>query len=221
MHDCVSVMRAATLLLTSTLAACSPARDSAGIGAEWKLDVPLQFVESDFKTPRAALAPEAFYLAFPFIGGDLYGAPTTNDFVIVMVSSSYSFDLDLTTSERFARRAAKPVAIGEGRVRGVPTSLGMARLATFTLNPETDRRAGATAWSDASNDENLVLVYLDRPGRIVGAFSEDGHEYRYNISVEKAGYAWLRRTEVAENVSEMVVSEWPRELVLRVAPLGD
>jgi hypothetical protein len=221
MHDCVSLMRAAVFVLATTLTACSPGRDSAGIGEEWKLDVRVEFVESDFKTPRAALAPETFYLAFPFIGGDLYGAPTTDDLVQVTVGSSYSFVLDLTTSEPFARRAVKPAAIGEGRVSATPTALGLARVATFTLNPETDQRAGFTAWSDASKDQSLVLAYLDRPGRIVGAFTEDGHEYRFNIAVEKAGYAWLRRNNVAENISEMVVSEWPRELVLRVAPLRD
>jgi hypothetical protein len=211
--------RAAALLLASTLIACSPGHDSAELGSEWQLRARVEFVESDFKTARAALAPASFYLAFPFIGGDLYGVPTTDDLVRVKVEPDYPFVLDLTTSERFARRAARPAAIGEGRVHGRPTALGLARVATFTMDPETDQRAGLAAWSDASGDGNLVLAYLDRPGRILGALTEEAHEYRFDISVEKEGYAWLRRRKIAENVSEMVVSEWPKELVLRVAPL--
>lgn len=212
-------MRIAVLAFASTLVACSSGHDSTELGPEWKLRTRVEFVESDFKTARAALDPETFYLAFPFIGGDLYGAPTTDDFVRVKVDSDYSFLLDLTKSERFARRAARPAGIGEGRIHGAPTTMGLARVATFTMDSETDQRAGFTAWSDATSDGNIVLAYLDGPGRIVGAFTEDGHEFRFNISVEKEGYAWLRRREIAENVSEMVVSEWPRNLVLRVAPL--
>ncbi len=210
-------MKAAAALFAFTLVACGP--DPQPMGPEWKLLTRVEFVESDFKTPRAALAPERFYLAFPFIGGDLYGAPTTDDYVRVQVDPDYSFVLDLTKSERFARRAASPAAVGEGRVHGSPTGIGLARVATFTMDPNTDERAGFTAWSDAGGEGNLVLAYLDRPGRIAGALTEDGHEYRFNISVDRAGYAWLRQQKVAENVSEMVVAEWPRELVLRVAPL--
>jgi hypothetical protein len=212
-------MRIAVLVFASTLTACSSGHDSAGVGPDWKLRTRVEFVESDFKTVRAPLDPASFYLAFPFIGGDLYGTPTTHDFVRVEVDSHYSFVLDLTTSERFARRAARPAGIGEGRVRGTPAAVGLARVATFTMDAETGQRAGFTAWSDATGDGNLVLAYFDGPGSIVGAFTEDGHEYRFNIAVEKEGYAWLRRRKIAENVSEMVVSEWPGELVLRVAPL--
>jgi hypothetical protein len=212
-------MRIAALLLVSTLGACS--RDSADAGPEWELRTRVQFVESDFKTVREALPPESFYLSFPFIGGDLYGAPTTEDFIRVTVDADYSFVLDLSTSKRFARRAARPAAIGEGRIRGTPPALGLARVATFTLDPKTDRRAGFTAWSDASSGENMILAYLDRPGRIAGSLSEDGQEYRFDISVDKEGYAWLRSRDLAEHVSELVVGEWPRELVLRVAPLRD
>jgi hypothetical protein len=212
-------MRAAALVFASTLIACSPGHDTADLGPQWKLHTRVEFVESDFKTARTALAPGSFYLAFPFIGGDLYGAPTTDDFVRVRVDPDYSFVLDLTTSERFARRAVRHAAIGKGRVRGTPAAVGLARVATLTMDSETEQRAGFTGWSDATGDGNLVLAYLDGHGRIFGSFTEDGHEYRFNISVEKEGYAWLRRRKIAENASEMVVSEWPRELVLRVAPL--
>jgi hypothetical protein len=197
--------------------ACGP----SSIGAEWKLRVRVEFVESDFKTPRPALARDRFYLAFPFIGGDFYGTPTTKDYSKATVDLDYSFVLDLTNSEHFAGRAVRPAGIGEGRVHGTPDALGLARVATFTRIPHSRRRAGFTAWADANSDGNLVLAYFDRPGRIVGSFKEDGHEHRYNISVDEAGYAWLRREKIADNVSEMVVSEWPRDLVLRVAPLRD
>ena len=210
-------MKAAALLVATTLVACTPRPEP--VGAEWKLRTRVEFVESDFSTPRAAVSPEDFYLAFPFIGGDLYGAPTTDDYVRVKVDPDYSFVLDLTTSQRFASRAARPAAIGEGRVHGTPAAMSLARVATFTTNSETDQKAGFTGWWDVSSDGNLVLAYLDRPGRIVGTMTEDGHEYRFDISVERKGYAWLRRRKVAENVSELVVSEWPRGLVLRVAPL--
>lgn len=212
-------MRITSLAFALTLVACSPDYDVVEPGPEWSLRTRVEFVESDFKTARAPLDPGSFYLAFPFIGGDLYGAATTDDFVRIEVESDYSFVLDLTQSGRFARRSTRPAAIGEGRVGGTPATLGLARVATFTMDPETDQRAGFTAWADASSNHNLVLAYFDDPGRITGAFTEDGHEYRFNIVVTKEGYAWLRRREIAENVSEMIVSEWPRELVLRVAPL--
>jgi hypothetical protein len=97
--------------------------------------------------------------------------------------------------------------------------LRIARVATFTMDPQTHERAGFTGWIDASHGRNLVLAYFDRPGSIVGSFTERGHEYGFNISVDKAGYHWLCRKKLPEGRSELRTAERPRTLALRIAPL--
>jgi hypothetical protein len=201
------------------LSGCSDPLESKLLGQEWRLSARVEFVKDDFETRRTALPSSGLYLAFPFIGGDIYGSASTADFARVHVGEDDSFVLDLTASSKFSRDASKKVGIGDSRAGSQPTSMRMARVATFTMDAKTRERAGFTGWVDASNGHNLVLAYFDRPGSISGAFTEKGHEYGFNIRVENEGFHWLYRRQLSENSSELVNSQWPQQLVLRIAPL--
>lgn len=198
-----------------------------GVGAQgrpaaspWHLTARIEFVEADYKTPRAAPRPSSIYMAFPFIGGDLYGEATTDDALRVPFTGSGPVRIDLSSVTQAARAAARPARIAS-RVPAVPAELRMARVATFAMDTHTQRRAGHTAWIDAADRRNLVLAYFDRRGRITGSFTDAGHTYRFNITPDEPGFAWLERHKVTEQVSELRNAEPPVDLVLRVAPLRD
>jgi hypothetical protein len=205
-------MRVATILLAAMLVACSADHGAPGPPAQGKLHARVEFVESDFKTPRVDAPPDGLYVAFALSSGDLFANFSDDDFARDEIAQDRQVELDLAQAESAARRAARPVRIREGRVTGTPRTLGLARVGTFT-------KGWNTGWVNPRTGDKLILAYLDAPGRIVGTLSEAGHEYRFNIAVTKPGFVWLTTKKTSEKTSVISVVEPPRELVLRVGAL--
>src|SRR5581483_2584589 len=57
--------------------------------ADWVIHSRIVFLMQDLTTARAALPLSQFRLVFPYIAGDLYGAPTTGDFVQPVIGTDY------------------------------------------------------------------------------------------------------------------------------------
>ena len=66
--------------VTAGLPGCGGPREGELLGPEWRLSARVEFVQDDFETARSPTPTSTFYLAFPFIGGDIYGSITTRDF---------------------------------------------------------------------------------------------------------------------------------------------
>lgn len=179
------------------------------------------FTEDDLKTPRTPLRSSEFQLAFSLIGGDFFGAPTTEDFVRPRVSEDLKLSVDFNDYRSQIEQAITTGSVAEGRVRVDPSTTRFGRVATFTMDPSLRRRAGYTAWADDGDARGLMLVYFDRPCTVVGSFTEEGHTYRYNVVIRRAGFAWLGRMPISEVVSETRVVARPLNLRLAVMPLDE
>jgi len=191
---------------------------------EWVVAARVAFVEDDRKTARPRMSQGDFRLVFRWIGGDLYGAPTTTDFVQPEVDHDYSFSIDLNESRPYLIRSLEVARFAGLKFTIEPADVRIARVATFTLNPDHSERVGYTSWIDGGpSGDSYILAYFDRACRIAGTVRFQGAdgERKYDLDVPSAGYYWLRTKNVDESNQEMVVASRPADLVLAVAPLDD
>ena len=189
---------------------------------DWVFTSRVQFVEEDMLTARPQLSQGEFKLWFPWIGGNLFGEPTTNDFIQPALDPDYQFTIDLNKSRQHLIRSLDVANLASLDLTVEPADLRIARVATFTLKPDLSARVGYSAWKDADNSaDGYVLAYFDRAGRITGTQKVEGGERKFDVEVTSAGYYWLRNRKLGEDRVEMTVATRPRNLVLAVAPLTD
>jgi len=179
----------------------------------------VHFVQDDGHMSREALPVEAFVLWFPFIGGDLYGSPTTGDFIRPRVAADYSFSFDLNNALAAAKRSVKVAAWSYGQSEIKPADLKMLRVATFALNRKTVKRVAYTGWRNGETGESFVLAYFDRAGTISGSGSFKGHQTEYRLDVPSDGFYWLQYEESSTGTAVSVRTAKPENLVLTLAPL--
>jgi len=200
----------AALLLA--LAACGPRVE---IHPDWILHAQVVYLAADLRTP--VVAPGALRLQFPYISGDLYGAPTTGDFLQPILDAQRRFTLDLNVSHAALLKSLEPAEFSLPYLQVQPAEARFARLAPLAVQADGIEQVGQAEWLDAATGQTLLLLYFDRPARISGATLASGRPLRYDIRATAPGYVWVAREKRAAEDAFVVVGR-PTRLVLAVTP---
>lgn len=183
-----------------------------------RVTVALRFLADDNRTELDALPRADFRIVFAFIGGAIYGNPTSETVVEAYPTEKYTFALDLDELSNSAKRKSIQATSQMLGLAIEPASAQFARIGTFIMDPMLQKALGATGWIDGDTKEVMVLVHFDEPCRIKGRLLEDGHEYRYDVSVPRAGLSWFRYKRTGERGTDIVLSTWPSNLQLSFTP---
>jgi hypothetical protein len=207
-----------TLML---LAACEPETPPVENDPQWVIRSRVSFVGSDLATPRDALPLSSFRLTFPYVAGDLYGAPSIADFIHPKINPDYSFEIDLNRTQADLVRSLQPTEFNEEYLRIDPADARIARLTPQALQADGIEQVAATDWVDRRTHQPLMLVYFDRPARITGAVTRNGHTTRYNVRASKAGYVWIGVVQNEDSERMYREVDRPEQVILALAPKTD
>jgi hypothetical protein len=174
-------VRALLVLLLAALSACHPAPPPSH--ADWIIHAQLVFLSADLKTERAPLDRARFRLFFPYIAGDIYGSPTTGDFINPTLEADYHFTIDLNRSHPALLASLEPTGFSVAYLHIEPAAARVARLAPMVLQADGIDPVGRTEWVDADTRRTVMLLYFDRPARISGG--------KFAIRTAAAGYVWV------------------------------
>jgi hypothetical protein len=187
--------------------------------SDWVLRARLVFLAEDLATERAPLPPAEFRLFFPYVAGDIYGSPTTGDFINPTVGADYRFEIDLNRSHAALLASLEPTQFSLSQLHIEPAGARVARLAPMVLQADGIEPVGLTNWVDGDSRRTLLLLYFDRPATISGRVSGGGKPIRYSIHAAAAGYVWVEQVPGAdENVYS--VAPTPARLLLAVTPIA-
>lgn len=173
-------MRRLIVLVLVALSACQKAPPPR---TDWMIHSRLVFLSADLKTERPPLAQSQFRLSFPFIAGDIYGAPTTGDFFNPTLGPDYRFDIDLNHGHPALLKSLEPTDFSVSYLHIQPADTRVARLAPMVLQADGIEPVGRTEWLDGDSGRTLMLLYLDRPAAISGG--------KYAIRAPASGYVWV------------------------------
>ena len=187
---------------------------------DWILRGQLIFVSDDLVGERPALPREAFRLFLPYIAGDLYGSPTTGDFINATIGSDYRFEIDLNRSHPALLASLQPTELSVSYLHVEPAAARLARLAPLVLQADGIEPVGRASWMDGDSRRPLLLLFLDRPANITGQTTVAGRPLRYAIEATSPGYVWVvLQTRTDGDV--YVATARPARLLLAVAPLAE
>jgi hypothetical protein len=208
----------ASALLVAALLWLSGCQQSQPVHTDWILRCKLVFLSADLATERPPLPRAQFRLFFPYIAGDIYGSPTTGDFINPTVDADYHFAIDLNRSHQALLASLEPTEFSLSYLQIEPAGARVARLAPMVLQADGIEPLGHTDWVDADSKRPLLLLYLDRAATISGRGSSGGKPLRYSIHTAAAGYVWVGlQSSTDENV--YTVTPAPARLLLAVTPL--
>jgi hypothetical protein len=194
-------------LLVVVLAVLSACHKAPPPRADWVIHSRLVFLSTDSKMEDPPLAQSQFRLFFPFIAGDIYGAPTTGDFFNPRLSPDYRFDIDLNRGHEALLKSLEPTDFSVSYLRIQPVAARVARLAPMVLQADGIDPVGRTEWVDGDSRQTLMLLYFDRPAVISGG--------NYSIQAPAAGYVW-----VGPVGDTYTVVPTPAHLLLSVSPMN-
>jgi hypothetical protein len=210
-------LASALLILT----ACEPPAPPVESHPEWVIHSKVAFVGTDLVTPREPLPLAAFRLTFPYVSGDLYGSPTIGDFIHPKINADYTFEIDLNRTQADLLRSLQPTEFNEEYLRIDPPEARIARLTPQALEADGIDQVAAADWVDTRSNQRLMLVYVDRPARITGSLTRNGHSTHYNIRVAKAGYIWIGSVLNQDDERMYREVERPEHVILALAPKVD
>ena len=203
--------------LALALMGCGPSEESLAHRPGWQIHARLVFLAADLRSERAAPPRASYRLWFPYVTGDLYGAPGTGDFVHALVKPDGEIDIDLGATERDLVRSLEPTEFSLSYLKIEPADARIARLAPAALQANGIDPIGMSEWVDLDSRESLLLVYADRAARITGHTNARVTLVTYDIRFPSAGYVWIAGRRSAEGVSYVVVP-WPAHLALAITP---
>lgn len=186
--------------------------------AEWLIHSRIVFLMQDLTTARVALPPSQFRLVFPYIAGDLYGAPTTGDFVQPVIGADYRLDMDLNASLPALLVSLEPTDFSLPNLTIEPSQARIARLAPLALEPDGIEQVGRVEWVDSATRQPLMLLYVDRAARLSGEIDSGGKPLRYDLRMAAPGYYWVAR-QTSQDGDVYRVVPWPSQVLLAITPL--
>jgi hypothetical protein len=157
-----------------------------------------------------------YRLIFPYIVGDFYGTPNTGAFVAPVSQTSGGFTLDLNRTQDALQSELGPADFELHFMNITPRDARLARLTPIALQRDGIEPVGTMDWRDGRSGRSLMLVYLDRPARIEGAVTRNGHTFRYDIRVTAPGYFWIGALQAAEHDTLYTTVPVPRQPVLTI-----
>jgi len=188
--------------------------------ADWVIHSRLQFMSQGFEAPAPPLPRERFRLWFPFVSGDLYGAPTIAAFSHPVVDADYRFEIDLNEGHEDLVTALERTRFSGSWMSIAPAEARVARLSPLVLEADGIESLGVAEWVDEAQ-RRLMLVYFDRPASITGSVRARGHTLRFDVHAPGAGYVWIEQPPVETAAAPGRAAE-ARELVYKaVAPPKD
>jgi hypothetical protein len=185
---------------------------------EWIIRAQLVFLSADFSSPRAPLPAGEFRLLFPYIAGDLYGAPTTGDFINARIGADSHLEINLNRTRASLLASLEPTEFSLSYLHIEPAQARVARLAPMILQADGIEPVGRVDWFDPDSGRRLLLLYLDRPATISGRWVVRGRSLRYAIQVAAPGYVWVGQQSSADE-DVYAVTPKPARLLLAVTPL--
>jgi hypothetical protein len=174
-------VRGLLVLALAVLSACHQAPPPPRTG--WIIHSQLVFLSADLKTERPPLAQSQFRLFFPYICGDIYGAPTTGDFISPTLGPDYRFTIDLNRTHQALLASLEPTELSVSYLHIEPAAARVARLAPMVLQVDGIEPVGRTEWVDGDSGRAVMLLYFDRPAVISGG--------KFAIHAPAAGYVWV------------------------------
>jgi hypothetical protein len=218
----VMQLRRSWLLVLVSLAVTPLALTGCGRTYEsrpgWVIHSQLSFLSDDLRAERPALAPSQFRLLFPYIAGDLYGPPTTGDFIHPALAPDYRFEIDLNRTHAALVASLEKTEFSVSYLHIAPQEARVARLAPQMFQSDGIEQVGRLEWLDPNSRQELLLLYLDRPASITGGTSVRGRPLRYDIRTAAADYVWVGRQSTADEDVYSVVPR-PARLLLAVRPV--
>lgn len=201
----------------AALSGCGSSEQSLAHRPGWQLHAQLVFLTVDLRNERPAPPRASYRLWFPYVTGDLYGAPGTGDFVNAAIHPDGSIDIDLGATEDDLVRSLEPTEFSLPYLKIEPASARIARFAPIALQANGIDPIGTTEWVDLDSREALLLVYADRAARITGHTIARGTPVSYDIHFPGAGYVWVAGRESGQGTRYFAVP-WPAHLALAVVP---
>ena len=213
-------LRGAFLPLLLALLGLSGCNEPQPHHADWVIRSKLVFLSDDLLTERAPLPPAQFRLFFPYIAGDIYGSPTTGDFINPSLDTDYRFEIDLNHTHKALLASLQPTELSLSYLHIEPAQARVARLAPIVLQADGIEPVGRANWIDGDSRRSLLLLYFDRPATLSGRSSGGSKPWRYSIHAAEAGYVWVG-LQPGANENVYTVTPAPARLLLAVTPLAD
>jgi hypothetical protein len=187
--------------------------------SEWIIHTRLAFLSRDLQRERPAVAREQFRLVFPYVAGDLYGPPTTGDFIHPVLGADNALEIDLNRSHQALLASLEPTDFRLSFLHIDPPQARIARLTPLMLQADGIDPVGELEWFDLDSRRVLLLLYLDRPASITGRTTAGNRQLRYAIRSDAADYVWVaRQSNAGEDVYAVI--PMPVRLVLAARPLA-
>ena len=152
------------------------------------------FVEPDGKTTRAA-PKEKLRIWMPTLVGDMYGSPNEAEIVPVELKSDLSFTLDLNGADKILQKGLVPSQFSQKWMAIQPAEARIARVLPFVMPADNIGPVGVSEWLDPASGAKLMLLYLDRPSRVIGEIVYEGRQLKFDIEAKEAGYLWVRQPD--------------------------
>lgn len=199
-------MKRLGILAAALMAACS--EPSPEPRADWILHAQVRFYTEDLQAEREPLPAGSYRLWFPYIVGDLYGAPDTGDLIQPTPEPDGTLVVDLNAGHERLLAALEPADFSLSFLRLEPADARFARLAPMAMQADGIEQVGTTDWIDADSKQRLMLLYSDRPCRISGG--------RYDIRIAAAGYTWVAETPDDKRIFSAIPP--PKRLGIAITP---
>jgi len=164
----------------------TPARDDT---VAWSLSYGFYTLKPGSFRLRPATGPgpgTGLSLVFSTVPGSITGPPSGGPLSIVPVEGEETFELVLPA--RMGRRAER---FDSPSLTIEPADTRVARLGTFHEYPQYGRFRGGGGFLHAPSGATMLLVYFSGPATLQGSIEEPTGTYHYDVTVDRAGWAWL------------------------------
>ena len=152
------------------------------------------FLEADGKKARE-VPKEKLRLWVPYLVGDMYGSPNEGEVVPVALNADLSFTMDLNGAGKRLEKALVPSTFSQKWMAIEPAAARIARVLPFVMPADNIGPVGVSEWLDPGTGSKLMLLYVDRPARVIGEIVYEGRQLKFNIEAKEAGYLWVRQPE--------------------------
>ena len=205
--------------ILALLALCGCSRSRGPPRTEWVIHGELRFYGADGHSAHPAPPRASFRLWFPYVTGDLYGAPGAGELVHPQLQADGRFTLDLNASLPDLLAELEPTHFTLSYLRIEPPQARIARLAPAALQANGIEPIGRTEWRDARSQAPLMLLYVDRPAHLFGETVVKGQHVRYEVRAPQAGYCWVAEQTSPQQRSYVSVPA-PARVLLAVIDSG-